>query len=74
MPYGQIFQETVGRSVNTFSTIMDLEKAAELALGRPLPVQSIESPIVHRHGNIFRYTSGMLERLDQRIAHFLAVR
>jgi len=72
MPYGQIFQETVGKSISSFTTIIEIEKAAESVAGKIFPVQSIDSPIVHRHGNIFRYAAGMMSRLDERIAKLIS--
>ncbi|WP_445367617.1 hypothetical protein ACH5Y9_22175 [Methylomonas sp. BW4-1] len=70
--YGQIFQQTVGKPVTDFKNILDIEKAAETSLKHPLKVQSIESPLVTRHGNIFPYMPGLFLQISEKIDNLLS--
>lgn len=69
--YGQIFQDVVGKPVSDFDNLIEVEKAAEKSLGQALRIQSIESPLVTPHGNIFPYVSGLFVNIDERISLFL---
>lgn len=69
--YGQIFQDVVGKPVSAFDNLIEVEKAAERYLGKPLQIQSIESPLVTPHGNIFPYVTGLFLNMEKRISVFL---
>mgnify|MGYP003587842983 FL=1 len=69
--YGQIFQDVVGKPVSAFDNLIEVEKAAEKSLGKALQIQSIESPLVTPHGNIFPYVPGLFVNIDERISLFL---
>lgn len=69
--YGQIFQDVVGKPVTAFGNIIEVEKAVENSLGKKLKVESIDSPLVTPHGNIFPYVSGLFLQIEERIDRLL---
>lgn len=71
--YGQIFKDSVGRSVTEYQNLIEVEKAAEVYRKEHLDVISIESPLVTKTGNVFRYVAGLFDKLDKRIDGYLHI-